>query len=81
MTKYNVYSSAKSDLDLTELLSLVEEESVIVGGGFNAHHDILSSRNETNRAGRHLATLLEELVGVKLLNKESQHTSRATSWI
>lgn len=67
LTIYNVYSSARSDLDLTEILSLAEEESVIVGGDFNAHH-ILSSRSETNRAGRHLATLLEGLVGVKLLN-------------
>ena len=65
---YNVYSSGRSDLDVTELFSVADVGRVIVGGDFNAHHEMLNSITTTNNAGRHLASLLEEYDEVKLLN-------------
>ncbi|MPC62023.1 hypothetical protein E2C01_056102 [Portunus trituberculatus] len=65
---YNVYKPGQAELDLSELLSLAKEEEVLIGGDFNAYHEILYSRSPTNNAGRHLAMLLEELPGTRLLN-------------
>ncbi|MPC45856.1 hypothetical protein E2C01_039562 [Portunus trituberculatus] len=59
---YNVYKPKQAELDLSELLSLAEEE-VLIGGNFNAHHEILYSISPTNNA-----MLLEELPGTRLLN-------------
>ena len=49
---------------------MAEVENVFIGGDFNAHHEILGSRSTANATGRHLAALLGELDGVKLLNTE-----------
>ena len=65
---YNLYRRSQADPDLSELFSLAEEETVLIGGDFNAHHELFCSKSRTNNAGRHIATLLEELPGVKLLN-------------
>ena len=67
---YNVYRSQRFELDLTQLLSMAEVANVFIGGDFNAHHEILGSRSPANAAGRHLAVLLSELDGVKLLNTD-----------
>ncbi|KAG0723862.1 hypothetical protein GWK47_041812 [Chionoecetes opilio] len=42
--------------------------SLLVAGDFNAHHPILQSVSATNRTGRHLAVLLEEVPHIHLLN-------------
>ena len=65
---YNVYSRPEANLDVGEILALAAAEPVLLGGDFNAHHEVLGSRSATNRAGRHLAAVLEEVDGVSLLN-------------
>ena len=65
---YNVYRKQRADLDLGELLTLAATSSVLVGGDFNAHHPLLGSRSRTNEAGRHIASLLDDIEGIKLLN-------------
>ena len=65
---YSVYRQHRSELDLTELLTMASETSLIVAGDFNAHHETLGSRSPANEAGRHLTSLLDELEGIRLLN-------------
>ncbi|KAG0726314.1 hypothetical protein GWK47_036866 [Chionoecetes opilio] len=68
LTVHNVYSSWRRQLEADELLSLATHISVLVGGDFNAHHPMLQSVSPTNRAGRHLAAVLEEVPEIVLLN-------------
>ncbi|XP_050691579.1 uncharacterized protein LOC126983125 [Eriocheir sinensis] len=64
---YCVYSGPRAEPDFTELLSLANDEPTFIGGDFNAHHERWGSGGR-NRAGRHLASALEDVPGVALLN-------------
>ena len=65
---YNIYRSPRYELQCGELLTLAAHSSLLVAGDFNAHHPLLSSVSLTNRTGRHLATLLQEVPHIRLLN-------------
>ena len=74
LTVYNVYRSQRYRLVAGELLTLATHTSLLVGGDFNAHHPILQSVSPTNRTGRHLASLLEDVPDIHLLNSgEATH--------
>ena len=65
---YNIYRSQRKLLEIGELLTTARHENLLVAGDFNAHHPILKSVSRTNPTGIHLANILEEEPGVRLLN-------------
>ncbi|KAG0721585.1 hypothetical protein GWK47_046198 [Chionoecetes opilio] len=79
LTVYNIYSSWRRQLEADELLSLATHSSVLVGGDFNAHHPMLQSVSPTNRAGRHLAAVLEEVPEIVHPTLTSDHYAVATT--
>ncbi|KAG0724392.1 hypothetical protein GWK47_040645 [Chionoecetes opilio] len=77
LTVYNLYRSQRHQLEAGELLTMASHTSLLVAGDFNAHHPILQSVSATNRTGRHLAVLLEEVPHIHLLNTgEPTHVRR-----
>ena len=78
LTVYNLYRSQRHLLVAGELLAMDKHTSLLVAGDFNAHHPVLQSVSPTNAMGRHLATLLEEVPHVRLLNS-GEPTVRATA--
>lgn len=65
---YNVYRESKRQLEANGLLSLACHSNVVLAGDFNAHQPLLQSVSPTNPADSHLATVLEEVPDVVLLN-------------
>ncbi|XP_076045791.1 uncharacterized protein LOC143028033 [Oratosquilla oratoria] len=74
---YNTYRSPGMPLEVDEVLSLATHNNIIVDGDFNAHHPKLHSSSPTNPTGRQLATTLEEVQDISLLNTgEPTHVRR-----
>lgn len=78
LTVYNTYHSRRYRLMAGKLPTLASHTSLLVGGDFNADHPILQSLSPTNKAGRHLGALLDDIPDIHLLNTgEATHlTSR-----
>ena len=66
---YNVYSRpACGNLDMSEVCASAEQDLVIIGGDFNAHHPIIAPTRRSDAAGRHIASVLESCPEIALLN-------------
>ena len=71
---YNIYKQQNGTLDIGELFSQAAIEPTFIGGDFNAHHEMLSSPQNSNTDGEHIASLLEEISNITLLNSgEATH--------
>jgi len=72
---YNLYKHMLGTLDISELFASAEDNLMLIGGDFNAHHPILNSPRATNADGHHLASTLDESPFIGLLNTgEATHT-------
>ena len=65
----HIYKPRLSNFEAGKLMALTAQEPILIAGDFNAHHPILHSTLTPN-AAVHLATLLEGIPELVLLNTD-----------
>ena len=70
---YNIYGRHAGMLKRSQLMLEAANGKVFIGGDFNTNHHRLESPSQCNRSGIHVMQTIDEMLEVRLLNREPTH--------